>query len=688
MPRDLPLSNGRLLVNFDSDYNLRDICYPRVGRSNHSRRRKSRTGVWVDNARFSAIDGRDWKKEMDYDGDSLATRVILTNDKLMLRLECRDVVDMAADVFLRKIEVSSWSNYPRDIKLFFHYDFEFWEVGIGDSIQYDPIHNVLVAYKDDCYFLMSGALENAIEDGISAWTTGHKDEMGRGGSWADAGDGRLDKVAASFGAVDGVIGIHQPRLFPEKSTVFYAWMVAGRNLQEVRKLNSEVCRRGPQRYIDRTTNFWNVWVNKETNDFADLPDRIQSVYKRSLLITRTNIDGGVVRTGREGGGGIVAAIDSDFSALVHGLESYSYVWPRDGAFVANALDKAGYGYISSRFYDFCMNVVSDRPAEDHGLEIPETESYMLHKFTVDGLVASNWMPLVDEHGQQFLPIQEDETAIIPYCMWQHYQKFLDFEALTPWYRPLVTQIGNFLCNFRETQSGLPKPSVDLWEERRGVYSYTIATVWAGLTAAANFSELFGDRENAERYRQAATEIKQACETHLYDEKEKRFLKQVTVTPDGQRNPDYTVDASLFALWYFGMFEPDDPRIQRTMQAVVDRLTVHTEIGGLARYEGDKYHWDTALDGQRKEIPGNPWIICNLWVAQYHIAKAKSLEELRLAVPILQWACDMALPSGVLPEQLHPLTGAHIGVAPLTWSNATFVATVCEYTSKYRSLGAA
>jgi len=33
MPRDLPLSNGTLLVAFDLQYRIRDVCFPHVGES-------------------------------------------------------------------------------------------------------------------------------------------------------------------------------------------------------------------------------------------------------------------------------------------------------------------------------------------------------------------------------------------------------------------------------------------------------------------------------------------------------------------------------------------------------------------------------------------------------------------------------------------------------------------------------
>jgi len=44
-----------------------------------------------------------------------------------------------------------------------------------------------------------------------------------------------------------------------------------------------------------------------------------------------------------------------------------------------------------------------------------------------------------------------------------------------------------------------------------------------------------------------------------------------------------------------------------------------------------------------------------------------------ALEIMKWVSDHALPSGVLAEQINPLTGEALSVSPLTWSHATFVA---------------
>ena len=73
------------------------------------------------------------------------------------------------------------------------------------------------------------------------------------------------------------------------------------------------------------------------------------------------------------------------------------------------------------------------------------------------------------------------------------------------------------------------------------------------------------------------------------------------------------------------------------------------------------------------------------MAQYRIARARRLEDLKLVIPWIKWVCSRALPSGVLAEQLNPLTGKPVGVSPLTWSHATLIATVQEYIDKYESL---
>jgi GH15 family glucan-1,4-alpha-glucosidase len=106
------------------------------------------------------------------------------------------------------------------------------------------------------------------------------------------------------------------------------------------------------------------------------------------------------------------------------------------------------------------------------------------------------------------------------------------------------------------------------------------------------------------------------------------------------------------------------------------LWVKTGVGGMARYENDTYHRVV------QEATGNPWFVCTLWLADYLAEKAKDEKELQDALKIIMWAVEHALPSGVLSEQVHPVTGEPLSVSPLTWSHATFVATTLRILNRF------
>ncbi|HCI79055.1 MAG TPA: glycoside hydrolase family 15 protein, partial [Ktedonobacter sp.] len=279
-------------------------------------------------------------------------------------------------------------------------------------------------------------------------------------------------------------------------------------------------------------------------------------------------------------------------------------------------------------------------------------------------------------------IQEDETALVLYSLWQHYTIYHDVEFVAPHFRSLVTPAADFMVSYREPHTSLPEASYDLWEERRGILSFTTAAVYAGLDAAANFSMIFGEEELMNKYRKAAQEIKDAALRYLWDEERGHFLRMINVDSNGNIQKDATLDSSLCGLFLFGMFSPRDTQIERTMQALEKTLWVKTEVGGMSRYENDYYYQSTH---DLSQAEGNPWFICTLWLAQYRISHANTLDELHQALPLLEWVRTHALPSGVMAEQINPFTGAPLSVSPLTWSHAEFVLTVRWYIGRYRKL---
>ncbi|MBA2339308.1 MAG: glycoside hydrolase family 15 protein [Pyrinomonadaceae bacterium] len=656
MPRDIPVGNGTMLVAFDEQYQIRDLYFPHVGSENHSAGHPFRFGVWADGL-FSWVSASDWTRALRYREQSLITEVLLTNATLKLELEVNDAVDFHENIFLRRIVVHDTSGVAhgtREVRLFFHHDFYISESAIGDTAYFDPATLSLIHYKGQRYFSVS----TDAPEGVETFATGRKNFRGAEGTWRDAEDGRLAESAIMEGSVDSTVGRTLHIAANESAEMFY-WIAVGTSHGAVANLNRLVRERHPSALIKRTEDYWRAWANKNEIDFAELPAEVVRLFKRSLLLTRTQIDNG---------GAILAANDSDVTDRA--TDHYSYMWPRDGALVAHALDLAGYSSLTRSFFRFCASLITD-------------EGYFLQKYNPDGSRASGWHASWDARTKQRLaPIQEDETALVIWALWHHYDRFRDIEFVASLYRPLITRAADFLVRFRDEETKLPLPSWNLWEDRRGVHTFTCASVVGALRAAAKFAALFGENDLAATYSTAANEVQAAMRLHLFKPHLKRFARALMPSHDNQLHPDETVDASLFGVFYFEAFRPEEMEVQMTMRSVEERLWVKTETGGVARYEADGY---MRAPETPSSVPGNPWFVCTLWLAEYYIAAARNTDDLKKALSLLEWTVARALPSGVLAEQVDAQTGAPLSVSPLTWSHATFVAAVMSYLKKLQTL---
>jgi glucoamylase len=658
VPRDIPVGNGNFLICFDSDYQIRDVYFPYVGQENHAGWGPCRFGVWTD-SRLAWTSDPGWQKSLKYLKETLVTDVALLHEHMGVRMRCSDAVDFNRNIFVKRIEVTNLSDRRRDIRLFLQQDLSMYGTKVGDTAYYDPRLPGVVHYRGARYMLAAfsrKAPDGADKHGVDMFATGTCGFRGAEGTWRDAEDGALGGNPISQGAVDSTIGL-QVTLDPGASETVYYYIAAATSYDELRKLHEILKARSPAGMLERTIGYWRAWVNGPAFNFGNLPPKVQELFKRSLLVLRSQIDNR---------GAVIAANDSD--VLQFSRDTYSYMWPRDGALVCHALDMAGFPDITRRFYVWCRDVLTE-------------DGYLLHKYNPDGTPASSWHPwMVD--GKERLPIQEDQTALVLWALWRHFWIYRDVEFVRPLYHSLVCKAADFMVKFRDGETHLPSPSYDLWEERFGVHTYTCSTVYGGLVAARNFAQTFGDHERAQRYGQAAVEVRDAMARHLWSESLQRFIRRLVPTDSGGWEIDATIDASLFALFKFHPFEATDPRVISTMDAVSKNLWVNTPVGGIARYQNDTYH---RVSSDKRAVPGNPWFVCTMWLADYVTAKGTTVEALKEAVPVFEWAVGHALPSGVLAEQVDPYTNKPLSVSPLTWSHGTLVLSLMEYLQKLEDL---
>ncbi len=771
-----------MLVTFDQHYQIRDIYYPHVGQENHTGGSPCRFGVWSPLPESEGNTGdrrkrrlywtnQGWDIKLDYVAETMATQARLRHDVLQLQLNCSDVVDFHRCLLVRRIEVKNLCADTRTVHLFHHNNFEMYGTKVGDTAYFDPQLRAVIHYRKNRYLMTTWFSDG--EQRMDEYATGTAGFFNAEGTWRDAEDGRLGNNAIAQGAVDSTVML-RVELPPNETKVVYMVIGAGFSHDDLKELHHFLHVNGPQGVIDRTTAYWRLWLAASRLKFPDQQQggpstKVVDLFKRSLMVVRTQIDNN---------GAIIAANDTDI--MQFSRDTYSYLWPRDGALVAVSLDDAGFPDVARSFYKFCAEIIDDG-------------GYFLHKYNPDGSPASSWHPWVSLGNPQ-LPIQEDETALVLWALWRHYQQYRDIEFVRPLWVNLITKAADFLVRFRDPDTHLPLPSYDLWEERWGVHAFTVASVYGGLKAAWQFAICFGDTKRADAYGKAAEQLREAFCKHFWSDEHGRFLRRVVPldhdrtarlmaevlagrTPDrdnqfaalatgsgngkngngrmhgspftsrvhtngsangnghangngngngnghtignghehdatgsplpvpgvaaaspvestGSRLPvasepialeyerDTVIDSSMYAIFGFGLLSATDPRVDKTMRAIEERLWVKTNVGGVARYENDYYH---RVSDDIRNVAGNPWFICTLWLADWRIARAHTIDELREAMPILDWVANHALPSGVLAEQVHPFSNAPLSVSPLTWSHATVVSTLVAYLRKLEEM---
>jgi len=222
---------------------------------------------------------------------------------------------------------------------------------------------------------------------------------------------------------------------------------------------------------------------------------------------------------------------------------------------------------------------------------------------------------------------------------------------------MIKSAARFLSRFTDQETGLPKPSFDLWEEKKAVNAYSVAAVIKGLRDAERIANELG--KDRSEWAITAEKMNESLLSNFYNEDKKSFRKAIDPLDD-------SLDSSLLMLINLDVLTPDDPRSKELVESVEKRLWA-ARTGGLARYEGDSYHGHE-----------NPWIICTLWLAQAYIKFGKKGKALKL----IEWAASTATETNLLPEQIDSGDGEAVSVMPLVWSHATFILTVKDYLDKF------
>ncbi|MEA3143375.1 MAG: hypothetical protein QOG31_699, partial [Thermoplasmata archaeon] len=458
--------NQRVLLTVDERGGWAQLYFPHPGM--HQQLQQARVGLYDEATKaFTWVDQEgEMPEEMRYLEASNACRTRLKRMGLEVTLD--DVVHPNLDLVIRRIALRNPGPATRRMRVFRYQSLNIGGSLYQDTAYWDPETRTINHYKGSFYFQLSGKPDF---DGHSC---GEHTLKGLKGSYVDAEDGQLQGSGISHGAADSVVqwNVEVP---PGQERAVHLLMAIGRSRRDVANAHRGLVGREPELFIAEAVGYGNQWAhNKQLALAADLSAHVGDIYRRSLY---------VLRDCQSANGSIIASPDS--RTLKWGGDTYTYCWWRDGAYICRAMSEVGLHRNALSFLSFAA-------------QCQEDEGYFLHRHLPDGTVGSTW------HPPPFL--QVDQTASVLDAAWHHYESTgnLD-ELLQSW--QLVRRGADFLMRF-VGDDGLPRPSFDLWEEKKSVNVYTVASVVRGLRAAAQVGRALAKRSDfwaqaAERMAQAA-----------------------------------------------------------------------------------------------------------------------------------------------------------------------------------------
>ena len=314
---------------------------------------------------------------------------------------------------------------------------------------------------------------------------------------------------------------------------------------------------------------------------------------------------------------------------------YAYCWPRDAVFITRSMEILNMNEEVQNFYNkFCRNTQSKNGMWEQ-------------RFYTDGTLAPCW-------GYQI-----DETASVVFGVYRHYEITKDIEFLKENLKMCEKAI-DFLLKYTDDVFEAKHKfylSYDLWEENEGIHTYSMAAIFSAIDSIMKIYDILlpefsNNRLKQERIRKQnlilqkkLLEVKEYIIKNFYDINRKTFI----------RNVDGKMDISLLGLVTpFNVFTARDKKILNTVERL--NMSIRTYTGGYLRYEGDNY------------AGGNPWVIANLWLADYYIESG----EKEKAKECFDFVVKSCTGHGFLGEQIDNSTMKPAWVIGLGWSHAMFI----------------
>ncbi|MGI6643878.1 MAG: glycoside hydrolase family 15 protein [Bacillota bacterium] len=633
--RPAVLGNGSLYLGFDSTCSLREIFWPIVGLHNHAAQNsRNRVVAWF-RGHFSEVGDDSWTIAGDF-GQGMVFSWTIEHRHYPLSLTVLDCVDPYQSIWVRRIKADAPEGEP--LGLYLRQAYNLGENTVGECGFWDPTTARLYHHKGEVW-LVSGITpcRSPLERDFGQPVI-HKAvaKVRDGGVSLDGTTGDVRGPSIDHGLIESMLGA--VGTCGQNGFTMDCFFVLGPSRDESDCVMEQAEARGVSGIVERSESFW-----------ASLP--VEESVSLKVLLSHA-----------DRGGAIVASCDT--GVMGDFRDHYRYVWHRDAAMCASTMARLGLLDHVRHFLEFCQRTIDKR-------------GFFWQRYRPDGTIGSGWHPRDLPPGD--LPIQEDETSLCLVAAGDYLAAGGSLEFLESIYPSFIEKAAEFTLGYVQEDGTLCRPSFDLWEERRGVFSFTQASCIAGLYWAGVISDRLG-RARGTRYREGARRLLDGLVSILGNETRGYCRGIVAGFTDKNCRFDWTEDASLFLipllfsglrLWSIDerLFGKASELSKITWNRLSKSLAVPSRVGpvlGLARYHGDWYE----RPSDAGDVPGNPWLVTTAWRLLSGL-ELGLLHEDEISQGI-DWFDAVSLPSGVMPEQISCVTSVPLSAAPLAWSHAMFL----------------
>lgn len=413
----------------------------------------------------------------------------------------------------------------------------------------------------------------------------------------------------------------------ERTSMVLTWYPSYRDLPD--PVDAEIA-------LQQTISFWEEW-----HDLHTFQGAYQEVVHHSLMVLKALT--------YQPSGGIVAAPTTSLPEWLGGVRNwdYRYCWLRDASLTLVAMMEAGHTTEALAWQSWLLRAIAGDPAD---LQI-------MYGIAGERWLAEREMPWLEgfEHST---PVRIGNAASdqLQLDVYGEVMEALYLTGLSDGESSLMAwSLMKRLLSWLET--GWRQDDAGMWEVRgpNRAFTHSKLMCWVAFDRAVRCVQEHGLDGPVERWAELRDEIRDEILEQGWNVRKQSFT---------QYFGGDSLDANLLLMPIMGFIPADDPRMQSTVEAIVEELM---EDGLLLRYRVTHEEVDGLPPGE------GAFLACSFWLVEVYALQGRIVEARELFERLIGYRNDL----GLLAEEYDVKSASQLGNFPQAFTHLALVTAALE-----------